>query len=100
MGCTRCSIALVLLLVFLIDYSQCLVYNSSSPSCNFAHMPPSDPIPSCSANASATLDEAVARAWEFAPVVRFHSLEQTPLQVSLYRQSLAYAIRYKNRSIP
>ncbi|KAL4529574.1 hypothetical protein Ndes2437B_g08852 [Nannochloris sp. 'desiccata'] len=47
-------------------------------------MPPSDPIPSCSANASATLDEAVARAWEFAPVVRFHSLEQTPLQDPSY----------------
>lgn len=48
-------------------------------------MPPSDPIPSCAANASATLDEAIDRAWEFAPVVHFHYLEQTPLQVSLYR---------------
>jgi hypothetical protein len=47
-------------------------------------MPPSDPIPSCAANASATMDEAVARAWEFAPVVHFHQLEETPLQVSYF----------------
>jgi hypothetical protein len=84
MGFTRCSKALALLLTLcLIEHSQCLVYNSSSSSCDFAHMPPSDPIPSCAANASATLDEAIARAWEFAPVVHFHSLEETPLQVSL-----------------
>jgi hypothetical protein len=82
MGQHRVLEALVLL-VFLIHNAQCLVYNSSSPSCGFAHMPPSDPIPACAANASATMDEAIARAWEFAPVVRFHTLEQTPLQASL-----------------
>jgi hypothetical protein len=82
MGPARGWIALrFLLLVFLVNRSHGLVYNSSSPSCDFAHMPPSDPIPPCAANASATLDEAIARAWEFAPVVHFHTLERTPLQV-------------------
>ncbi len=73
---------MLLLVYYLIDQSNALIYNSSSPSCDFAHMPPSDPIPPCAANVSATLDQAVTRAWEFAPVVHFHTLEQTLLQVS------------------
>ena len=75
----------IALILFFIHGSQALVFNTSSRSCDFSRMPPSEPIPACAPNASAMIDEAIARAWEFAPVVHFHTLEETPLQVSLGR---------------
>ena len=72
-----------LLLLFLHVMSTCegLVFNTTDPSCSVTPMPPETPLPPCALNSSATLDEAIARAHQFAPVVHFHPLEETYLQV-------------------
>ena len=60
--------------------AEAFVFNTSSASCGIASIPPSPQLPNCTGNASATLDEAIARAHLYAPVVRFHMLEANYLQ--------------------
>lgn len=78
----RAPLTLLLFVGIAINLSQGLVYNTSAPSCGIPGFPPSPILPACAANASATIEEAIARASLYAPVVHFHPLEQWHLQES------------------
>ncbi len=72
-----------LLCAIILGQAGAVVYNTSSPEeCQVPTMPPEPTIPECAPNATATLDEAIARAWEFAPVVHTSILEPWHLQAS------------------
>ena len=78
----RWRLVQVFLLTFASEIAHGFVYNTSAETCGISAIPPSPTLPSCGANATATLDEAIARAHLYAPVVHFHSLEQYHLQAS------------------
>lgn len=70
-----------LLLAFCTQNALSAVTGTSGPSCS---VPVSDlgaGLPACPPNATATLADAQALAWKFAPVVHFHPLERYHLQV-------------------
>ncbi len=75
------------LLLFLCTYS-CHVLGvpvheitTSGPSCSVPSPPASLGDIECAPNATATLADARALAWKFAPVLKFHPLEPYHLQV-------------------
>ena len=54
---------------------------TSGPSCSVQSPPVSPSVISCTPNTTATLEYAQSIAWTFAPVLKFHPLEQYHLQV-------------------
>lgn len=76
------QLILLLLVFFELHLVQGFVFNTSSPSCGISSIPPDSKLPECAANASATIDEAISRAYLYAPVVHFHPLEKYYLQAS------------------
>lgn len=55
--------------------------STSGPSCSVQSPPISPSVISCGPNTTATLEDAQSIAWKFAPVLKFHPLEQYHLQV-------------------
>lgn len=56
---------------------------TSGPSCSVQNPPPPLNDIVCAPNTTATLADARALAWKFAPVLKFHPLEPYHLQVRL-----------------
>lgn len=54
---------------------------TSGQSCNVQSPPINASVITCGPNTTATLEYAQSVAWKFAPVLKFHPLEQYHLQV-------------------
>lgn len=54
---------------------------TSGPSCSVQSPPVSPSVINCAPNTTATIEYAQSIAWKFAPVLKFHPLEQYHLQV-------------------
>lgn len=57
---------------------------TSGPSCSVQSPPVSPSVINCGPNTTATLEYAQTIAWKFAPVLKFHPLEQYHLQVCIH----------------
>ena len=55
-------------------------FTTSGPSCSLPSFPQSLPLPVCPSTSNATLEDAKAIAWQYAPVVYTHPLERYHLQ--------------------
>jgi len=80
-------------LLFLIALLQSIVnptFSNGRPAavtpigsgCSVQQPPPNSDI-NCAPNSTATLDDAKALAWTYAPIAKFHPMERYHLQVGL-----------------